>query len=1051
MSEATGDQRVIRASAGAGKTYALTGHYLSLLERGAKPQEILATTFTRKAAGEIFGRVLTRLADAADQDPAARKQLLALAGQLNRVAIGTLDSFFNRLGSAFRFELDLPVEPQVVDDKSSLAHALRWQAIGQMLEEAAERKDDFSTLLRLLERLHHDDRRRSVTEAIDKTVRDHAEVYAEAPDLHVWDWLEPKGLASKEQLAAAVDRVAALEGELPQTKSGKPNGHWAKAWAKDVVKAQESDFDGLLKAGMVATMASDKTAYYNIEFTDVWYAAYGPLVAHAQALLVDRIARQTVATHGLMKRFAHRYDALRRERGVLLYSDVAQRLANLVTDGRDDLLMEMQFRIDASLTHLLLDEFQDTSLMQWRVLEPFVDEIAATGDGSRSLFVVGDAKQAIYGWRGGCVELFDAADMRVPPEGRGSLAKSYRSSPVVLNFVNAVFASLPKATFLADDAADLAAAQAWTQRFEPHVAAKTNLPGYVCFEASEVASDDAEGDGDESLAESHEAFVAARVAQIHHDAPQATIGILVGTNAAADTLLLALRRAGLPASGEGGNPLADHPAVAAVLAAFTLADHPGDGPSAFHVMAGPMGRVLGFTLDHTADVKANAQKAVRVAGDIRAAVVRDGYAQTVATWAQALAEVCDEEATQKLAALVNLADAFDADAPASATLRCTQFVDYVAATAVEEPTASPIRVMTVHRSKGLEFDAVVLPQLDRKLGFTGAYLVDRPDPLSPIERVVRWPSAEARDAEPELARIYAQNRQRRREEDFSALYVALTRARQALYLPVQALGVSTKGKRKTTGVMASILRELLGDPEDGAVEYGDAKWGGDGAQGGMRDEMQSEAKQATHDEQASPKQTPRLNVAADSAASRLRLAVSPSDLPDDVGRDGLTGAALLQAQSPRGLAHGAGIHADFEVVDYVDANDGDALEALPQTVKNAMGFPAVVTALSRRFENEELWRERPFAVIHDGRLLRGAFDRVALGRDAEGKVNAVHLIDFKTDTVDPNDPAWQTQKAALYQGQINAYRAALSVLLDVSPDNITAELLFVGVGVSVLV
>ena len=75
--------------------------------------------------------------------------------------------------------------------------------------------------------------------------------------------------------------------------------------------------------------------------------------------------------------------------------------------ARYQLAMALLYRLDARVEHLLLDEFQDTSRLQWRALLPLVEEILSWGDGSRTLFAVGDPKQAIYGWRGGCVELFD--------------------------------------------------------------------------------------------------------------------------------------------------------------------------------------------------------------------------------------------------------------------------------------------------------------------------------------------------------------------------------------------------------------------------------------------------------------------------------------------------------------------------------------------------------------------------------------------------------------------------------------------------------------------
>ena len=94
--------KLVRASAGTGKTYALTGHYLELLKAKHDPETILATTFTRKAAGEIFGRVLTRLAEEAETETPhgtrSREILLDLCGRLHRVSISTLDSFFSADG-----------------------------------------------------------------------------------------------------------------------------------------------------------------------------------------------------------------------------------------------------------------------------------------------------------------------------------------------------------------------------------------------------------------------------------------------------------------------------------------------------------------------------------------------------------------------------------------------------------------------------------------------------------------------------------------------------------------------------------------------------------------------------------------------------------------------------------------------------------------------------------------------------------------------------------------------------------------------------------------
>ena len=349
---------------------------------------------------------------------------------------------------------------------------------------------------------------------------------------------------------------------------------------------------------MMKFVLEGKAAFDRVDIPEAWREALDPFLQQLTAKLLGRIARQTEATHELMQRFTRRYDELRRRRGVMLYSDMTHRLAGGAYAGRpasaDAVMHEMYFRLDAAVTHLLLDEFQDTSLDQWQVLSPFAEEVAAHADGERELLVVGDTKQAIYGWRGGCVELFETVEDLVPREGRRTLVESYRSSQVVLDAVNVVFSQIARCPTLTEDDDDAAAAERWADGFEPHVAAK-DLPGYVRFDVSDDAAtadsgsefnaDDADDDDDAATAPAtaHERCVAQRVAAIHAAAPGRSIGVLVRSNAMVHRLIYELRRAHVPASGEGGNPIAEAPAVASILSALLLADHPGDSASAFHV------------------------------------------------------------------------------------------------------------------------------------------------------------------------------------------------------------------------------------------------------------------------------------------------------------------------------------------------------------------------------------------------------------------------------------------------------------------------------------
>ncbi len=1085
MSESTppdhqSPHRIIRASAGAGKTYQLTQHTLELLRRGAAVDSILATTFTRKAAGEILSRLVrVLLAEAKKErqhpetvsapedepDPAKRRKpyrqvLDEVTRNLHRVGVSTIDSFFHRLGGGFRFELDLPLEPRLIEEGSPEAAALRAEAITAVLAEASADDTTFRALLDLLRRLHHDQTTRSVTRAIDDIVMDHAEIYRAAPEAETWNTLQPRGLMDASQLQDQLARWRQMREALPLTGKGLPNKTWEKSWVATGQAAAAGDWDSVIDAGILKKIVNGEAKFGTAAISDHWIDAAQPWINHARATLIEQINRQTSATHELMRRFALVYERLRARRGVMLFSDMAHRLAGGLLAGRDvreaEVLTEIYFRLDAAVTHLLLDEFQDTSLDQWQVLEPFVDQIGSTGDGSRSLLVVGDSKQAIYGWRGGCVELFDTVEQNVSWIQRESLAVSWRSSPTVLDAVNRVFGGLADWPTLVDsgEAIDAEAAAQWAAGFEPHRAAYDDRPGVVVLDSSPVPdepkpksawsdrdaadSDHEEGDEDLTLpASSHEAFVAQQIKDIYQRTGARSLGVLTRGNKMVRRLLHELQSQGLPASGEGGNPIADVPAVAAVLSALQMADHPGDSAAVFHTLNSPMGRVV--SLSRMADAAAAARR-------IRQFLLRDGYAQTIARWTTALAPHADAADLGKLARLVGLAEQYEAGLAASQQLRPARFVDFIEGTEVEEPSPSPIRVMTIHRSKGLEFDTVVLPELDAGFSNRFATLTDRPDPTGPIEAVFRGVNLQTRRLDAALERAYDQRRRRQRLEDFCTLYVAMTRARHGLYLLVKP-AENAEGKVRKVGLCpAGILRDALGNPDDERLVWGNENW-----MLGDRDAAAAETDESADRNDAVAKvekNTVALRVRLQHAETprRHRSALLPSQLH---GQGHVVVADLLAITPRTALERGDSIHAALESIAYLEE-----IEAAPAEFESVAGaeatlsHPAVRTALSRRYEQEDLWRERAFVVAVDGKLMRGSFDRVAIQRDAAGRATAAHLIDFKSDRVEPGSHAL-AQRIETYRPQVAAYRTALGRILRLDEADITAELIFTTAGVSI--
>ncbi len=1056
---------LIRASAGSGKTYRLSSRYLRLIRRGAKPESVLATTFTRKAAGEVLGRVVTRLADAAADSgkraelsvaisgPALSRNdcidmLRTLARSMHRLSISTIDGFFNRVAQSFGHELDLPPQPLLVDESHPSVALLREEAIETMLGEATNTQEDLQSLVTLLRQFHHDHAARSVTEALDGIITQTYEVYREAPEREKWSRLEPAGLLDDDELRRAMASFTDAAGALPK------NGHWVKAFASNRDAALARAWEPFIKGGLAGAIASGKTTFQRLEISGFWQNVYDPLIAHAKAILIGRVAMQTRATHDLLSRFDGHYTDLRRLRGVLLFGDLTHKLARELPALGDDVFEDVYYRLDGRVTHLLLDEFQDTSLAQWKVLGPIAQETRAVADGTRSLLIVGDAKQAIYGWRGGVAELFSELEqeLMLEEENLETLAESYRSSEVVLDAVNQVFESLGTNEALQKDADT---AERWRQSFQPHLP-KRDLPGHVTLETSaadpgpdsdDEEDDDTHGDTDHAAllaSGAHERYVATRVQELYRrEGGAGSIGVLVSTNKAASRLIFEIGRLGLPVSGEGGGSLTDSPAVAAVLSALTLADHTGDTASVFHVLNSPLAEAVGLASNDPKHVQ-------RVAMDIRRTLLTRGYAQTLADWSRSVAPGCDARGMTRLTQLIELADTFEA----GDALRPSRFVALAESRRVAEPSPAAVRVMTVHGAKGLEFDTVVLAELDRKLSDRAALLVERPTPTSDITGVYRGAAQVVRELDERLKRAGESHRASRLMDGLCALYVGMTRARQALHMIVKPKKLTAKGNVSSRGLCyAAVLCDALSEVEEtldgGQVLYerGERDWGCFGGK-----------PLALAGDDGGTMEVVCLDDTA-GASRRFWPMVSPSSRAG--GARTAAGLLDISPDSEAAKRYGTLVHAWMQAVGFIDEDplptemqlrriadrvmpgaDPGWLDARIAWFSRLLTEPAAREMLTRQGA-AECWRERSFAVYDGRELLRGGFDRVSVFRDGSGRAQRAVLVDFKTDHVGVSGTG---ALVSHYQPQMRAYRRAIGKLLRLDAGSISARLWFLGTG-----
>ncbi|HRT04851.1 MAG TPA: UvrD-helicase domain-containing protein [Kiritimatiellia bacterium] len=1043
----------LAASAGTGKTFALSSRYLALLAAGADPAAIVALTFTRKAAGEILARILTRLARAAASeegnrglsrelaaaqlagfaDPAAAQAALRrLVQALPRLRIGTLDSFFLQILRPFRLEAgigaELAIAPQTDDPEENLI-------LQSLLERAALSAEERRELMETFKLATFGEEKKSVYGSIARLVQNQYELYQRAPDRSAWGdpariWEDGAALLGPPAAPDWSAVFAALDAQAGALRTAGDRKAWDKfaAMLRGVENGGDYEFGAKLNDRLYAAYVAPGGDRASIPFgrgaialrpeTQAALAAAFAYIRHAA------LARQIVRTQGLYRLLAaygreHRAHVART--GQLSFNDIAQLLAPASgpIPARRRALLES--RLDARYLHWLLDEFQDTSLVQWAVIENLLDEVVQNPDGDRTLFYVGDVKQAIYEWRSGDPRLFRRILAKYNRPGRppaieeaAPLVRSWRSSPVVLDAVNAVFGRLP-ALPLPDDeelAADWRAIAArWAAEWQPHAAAPKNetLAGHVALHVLPRPKPDEEGPTPIARA----ADLVAELRRSIPDFDRRSIALLARGNADGLALLDALAERGIRAVWAGNSPLLDNALIPAILSYAKLTEHPGDGFARRHVEMSPLaGRV----------------SLAPAALAAQARLIREqGYSGFAARLAAALDLSAAPFEQNRLRTLVAVAAEFDRQPGGNAL----QFVACVQAQEIPaEETGSNVQILTMHKAKGLEFDVVVLPALGDK-GITSmgkpALLVrerDGHDPIPPVDWILSAPETDVIDAEPPLAAQRTAHRHGKALEELRLLYVAMTRAKRALHLITVAPAASSTTLRLDNVLQNALAPGASPDPAQPVWERGSADWWKQETGGGQP--------------AASPGPSLRFGDLPSAPAEKpLEARVASREHAGGAGADGR--AFRPEGAEARDL--GTRAHALFERIAWLAPGEipefPDAAPADVRLVADALKNPRLHALFEKPAGDVELMREQAFEAVLDGRWLSGKIDRLHLERGAAGKPIRARVLDFKTDRApDPER----------HRAQMEDYRQAVSMLFALPPAQIACTLLFARTG-----
>ena len=669
-------------------------------------------------------------------------------------------------------------------------------------------------------------------------------------------------------------------------------------------------------------------------------------------------AEMAAGIHTLVSSFEAEYAKKVRQAGHLVFADVPRLILGLGDDAR----LALEYRMDAKIRAWALDEFQDTSREQWKALEGLLDE-AKQSDGEKSIFVVGDRKQAIYGWRNGDVRIF-TRERESGAYATDELKKSWRYGEPIVKAINAIFVD----GRLKDEFPGWEAPE--------HETAKPELGGFV---------QTVESPGPKAEDFIEPVFNALKAVDPVKRGISAAV--LVRTNGFGELLAVELKRRGLEGVvWEGESAILDTPALAAFIDTLSLADHPGDKQAYEHFRRSPLAKAkYGEAVPEVAEISGEFALSFATKGIVR--TFRELRACLPEEPSEAWSAFTEARFTDMLRAAAEFELALEPG------MRLADFTSFLASKKkrnVAEP--GKVRIMTIHRSKGLGFDYVVLPLYEHD-----AIDAEPEGPLVGDGWILPDPGAKVTRMVSELADAARQRKTRSEQEALCTYYVAMTRAKRAMTIVLHPESKTTSSRRFSQFVREAIP-EPIGAPDWYAVEVQSSRFRVQGDKG-------------------DPQKT--------GLARRIRQVVKRR-LPSLGFHDGQSAGELFAGVTARTAAieKGVAAHAEFERVEWI-ADPKDDFE-------QALAKPDGLTAL---------WREKPFEVFADGAWVSGRFDRVVF---AGGRAT---ILDFKTNAIRRGESTaeFETRMRETYSGQMRAYRAAVCALTGLKPERVSAKLLLTSV------
>jgi ATP-dependent helicase/nuclease subunit A len=1037
----------VEAGAGTGKTTVLIDRVAAILRTGhARVEQIAVITFTEAAAAELAGRLRQRLEDALEAaDGDERDRLQEALGNLHRAHIETIHAF--AAGLLRERPVEAGVDPgfEVLDDlQAELAYTAAYDTWlrgvlshgSPEIVTAIRRGFGLDQIASLGKIVHQHRSLLPLTRepaAADPVPAMIARISAHADECRR---LLPSagsdgiGIADMEAIIAFSERLGELRddpGEIDRLiLFGAP--------ALRGTRGRKTDWDD--RGACDESKAMRKQAKADIE-------------AARDALRAEAILGVLPA----VERFVAAHEAQRKAEGLADFDDLLAWARDMLADSAEArAYFRDRFRV------LVVDEFQDTDPVQTDIIlcissddEPGDDWLAMTPRPG-ALTVVGDPKQSIYRFRGADIAIYDAVRRGPLASGHAEMVQNFRSVGGVLGWANRVFdrvlvervgiqpANSPLMTGLAalgDESLSVCVL---------HGTPTGTTAGEVRTEDARLLALQIRRAVDEGWA------VRDRATGAERPATWADVVVLLPRRTALDIYLDAFRRADLPVRAEGGRSFFQRQEVRDLANLLLAVDDPRDAVSLVACLRATVfgcsdediylhtaaGNRLDYRLDHT-DSPASVADAMAVLRDLHDLRSRVSLAQLVRAVLSktrlieiALAGWDGQQSAANLVKLADRARAFSASGAGGLRAFAQWLTEKRASSdeaeaSIAEETDDVVRVMTIHAAKGLEFPIVALANLH-----TQPRNDIEPVPDRAARRLhVRVLANGSEYRTPGFEMAWQMEAAQREAEEKRLLYVAVTRARDHLIVPVPC-------PAERAGPMLGALYPSLPDPDPQHPEGAqvDGCFVRDGAGLGelriVEPPLHADAPSAEVDRALAEREAWVSEREAEAVVARAALEVFPAtaDEGDEPPPGDVSGAddRPLIAGGPTGSAtdKGKAMHLALELLDLADPGDVDAtvraacilhgVEAAAEEVRAMVDACLASPVVARARAAAVVWNEVPYTVRVPEGYATGRIDMVFREGD--------HLVavDWKSDSVGP------TQVEAAAEGhrtQAEAYVRAL--------------------------